>query len=70
MRILDLVTETGAFAPQLWPIEALNVLLQAERRGRIDRPSRMRLSRFLRDLPIAIDDETAERLWTTTADLA
>jgi hypothetical protein len=36
MALLDRVTETGATAPQLWPIEALNGLLAAEHRGRID----------------------------------
>lgn len=36
MAVLDRIAENGAFAPQLWPIEALNGLLTAERRGRID----------------------------------
>lgn len=66
MALLDRVTETGAFAPQLWPIEALNGLLTAERRKRIDTPRRHRLA----ELPIAIDGETASRLWHPTAQLA
>ena len=70
MALLDRVTETGAVAPQLWPIEALNVLLTAERRGRIDDADRRRFASFLQDLPIAIDDETTSRTWTATADLA
>ncbi len=70
MALLDRVTETGAAAPQLWPIEALNGLLSAERRGRIKRPMRQRLAGFLQDLPISIDDETASRVWTATAQLA
>jgi predicted nucleic acid-binding protein len=70
MGILDRVTETGAVAPQLWPVEALNGLLTAERRGRIDRDLRLRLAGFLQELPIKIDDETAGRSWTTTAHLA
>ncbi len=32
MALLDRVAEAGALAPQLWPIEALNGLLTAERR--------------------------------------
>lgn len=36
MALLEQVTETGATAPQLWPIEAINGLLTAERRGRIE----------------------------------
>ncbi len=70
MNLLDRVAESGATAPQLWPIEALNGLLAAERRGRVDAAARHRLARFLRDLPIRIDDETADRLWNDTARLA
>jgi predicted nucleic acid-binding protein len=70
MKLLDRVTETGAVAPQLWPIEALNGLLTAERRGRISTTMRQRLASFLQDLPIGIDDETAGRTWTATAQLA
>ncbi len=70
MRLLDRVTETGAVAPQLWPVEALNGLLTAERRGRISGAVRQRLAGFLQALPIGIDDETAHRVWTATAQLA
>jgi predicted nucleic acid-binding protein len=70
MSLLDQVTDAGAIAPQLWPIEALNGLLTAERRGRIHRETRRRLASYLQALPIEIDDETASRSWTTTADLA
>jgi predicted nucleic acid-binding protein len=70
MALLDRLIETGAMAPQLWPLEALNGLLAAERRGRIDRDLRQRLAGFLQALPIRIDDETAGRSWTQTAQLA
>lgn len=70
MALLDRVIDTGAIAPQLWPVEALNGLLTAERRGRIDRSARQRLAGFLADLPIQIDDETANRVWNRTAPLA
>jgi predicted nucleic acid-binding protein len=70
MALLDRVTDAGAVAPQLWPIEALNGLLTAERHGRIDREVRRRLAGLLQELPIKIDDETASRSWTTTAHLA
>jgi len=70
MQLLDRVVEMGAVAPQLWPIEALNGLLTAERRGRIDGESRRRLAGFLQELPISIDDETAGRSWFATAQLA
>lgn len=70
MALLDRVTEVGAVAPQLWPIEALNGLLAAERRGRVNRVRRQRLAGFLQQLPITLDDETASRIWTAAAQLA
>jgi predicted nucleic acid-binding protein len=70
MALLDRVAADGAVAPQLFPIEALNGLLTAERRGRIDSEARRRLGGFLRELPIDIDDETAGRVWNDTAGLA
>lgn len=70
LAMLDRVTLEGAVAPQLWPLEALNVLLVAERRGRIDRDLRLRLIEFLTALPIRIDPETADRTWGATARLA
>jgi len=70
MAILDRLTEGGAVAPQLWPIEAINGLLTAERRNRITGPDRQRLTGFLHALPISIDDETTSQAWTATAQLA
>ncbi len=68
--LLYRVGQTGALAPLLWPLEALNGLLMAERRRRIGARRRLELSRFLRALPITLDTETAEQAWTTTAQLA
>ncbi|QUD87678.1 type II toxin-antitoxin system VapC family toxin [Phenylobacterium montanum] len=70
MALLDRVAAAGAFAPQLWPIEALNGLLTAERRGRITAEKRRSLAGLLNALPISIDDETAVRTWSATAQLA
>lgn len=70
MALLDRVTETGASAPMIWPLEALNGLLLAERRRRLDTASRDRLADFLRDLPVMIDTETESQAWTATARLA
>jgi predicted nucleic acid-binding protein len=70
MAVLDKVEAAGAVAPQLWPLEASNALLVAERRGRIGADDRTSLLRFLADLPIAIDSETAARAWVSTAALA
>ncbi|MGA9724338.1 MAG: type II toxin-antitoxin system VapC family toxin [Candidatus Binatus sp.] len=70
MDLLDRVAETGAFAPSLWRLEALNGLLMAERRKRVDAKRRQRLAGFLRALPVTLDIETADQAWTATARLA
>ena len=68
--LLVQIGESGALAPGLWPLEALNGLLVAERRGRLDPSRRHRLAGFLHALPIKVDDETANRAWTETLRLA
>jgi predicted nucleic acid-binding protein len=70
MALLDRLVETGAIAPMLWPLEALDGLLAAERRRRIDGVKRGRLMGFLRDLPIVLDLDTANRVWEATVSLA
>jgi predicted nucleic acid-binding protein len=70
MDLLDRVAEKGATAPLLWPLEALNGLLIAERRRRLDGARRARLTAFLRELPIMLDPDTAQTAWETTARLA
>ena len=54
--LLERVGEAGALAPGLWPLEALNGLLVAERRGRMDTATRQRLAGFLHALPITLDE--------------
>ncbi|MGH7155587.1 MAG: type II toxin-antitoxin system VapC family toxin [Acetobacteraceae bacterium] len=70
MALLEQVTETGAMAPQLWPIEAINGLLIAERRGRISATDRSRLIGYLQALPIMVDGETASNAWLAITQLA
>ncbi len=70
MELLDRVVEAGAIAPQLWPFEALNGLLMAERRGRLDAARRRRLGGLLQSLPIVLDAETAGQAWSAVARLA
>lgn len=70
MALLDRVAEAGAVAPGLWPLEAQNGLLMAERRQRVGAARRGELARLLRDLPVAVDAETAEQAWTDTIRLA
>lgn len=70
MDLLDRVTESGATAPLLWPLEALNGLSVAERRQRLDAAKRTELATFLHDVPIVLDLETADRAWQVSARLA
>lgn len=70
LALLRRVEESGAIAPNLWPLEAVNGLLVAERRGRLDTVRRRRLQIFLEMLPISIDPETTTQVWTVIARLA
>ena len=68
--LLERVVEAGAEAPSLWPLEILNALSMAERRGRIDADRRLRLAGFLHDLPVNLDADTASHAWVATSRLA
>jgi len=60
-EVLDHLTESEAWVPSLWPVEVANVLLVAERRGRLTPADSARFVELLRGLPIIIDDGTHER---------
>ncbi|MFH1500183.1 MAG: type II toxin-antitoxin system VapC family toxin [Verrucomicrobiota bacterium] len=69
--LLDRLTAGArAWVPALWHLELGNVLLGAQRRGRIDQAG---IEAFLTQLAvydIAVDDRTMERAWQKTLDLA
>jgi predicted nucleic acid-binding protein len=69
-QLLDLVTNDGAVAPNLWPLEVANVLVAAERRRRITAAQKDRALHALQGLPVQLDAETAARAWTTIRALA
>ena len=68
--LLDRVAEHGATAPALWPLEIANVLLAAQRRGRISVAERHQALGVLGELPIEIDARTAIAAWSDTVSLA
>lgn len=70
LALLDRVTQEGALAPWLWPLEATNGLLMAERWGRTDAERRRRLIGFLHDLPVTLDADGVSHVWTATIRLA
>jgi predicted nucleic acid-binding protein len=51
-------TNRRAYAPSLWPLEVVNVLLVSEQRKRIGRSDATRFIALLMSLPISIDVET------------
>ncbi len=59
-----------AVVPGLWPVEVGNVLLAATRRGRVHRNDWKRLYGSLDALPIEIDPETPDRVWSAILPLA
>lgn len=69
-RLFERVRDDGAVVPGLWHLEVANVLLQAERRGRIGRAGVARRLMLISDLPIATDQETTPRAWRETLSLA
>jgi len=56
--LLDLLRDDGALVPNLWHLEVGNVLIQAERRGRITAAQIATRLELLASLPIATDGET------------
>lgn len=65
-RIID----TGAIVPGLFKLEMANILLQAERRGRITPAQVAATIALLDELAIPVDGETADRAWRETLGLA
>jgi len=64
--VLERVGERGAVVPALWPLEVANVLLTAERRGRLTGADSALFLDLLSRLPIAIDEQTASRAFLQT----
>ena len=54
--LLDRLRDEEAAVPAIWPLEVANVLLAAERRGRISEAQASRFLDLIEQLPIVIDD--------------
>jgi predicted nucleic acid-binding protein len=68
--MLDYIRDFGALVPGLWFLEVANVLVQAEKRGRIlpfDIAVRLDL---ISALPIAVDQNMVGRAWSDILELA
>lgn len=55
--VLDRLRDDDAVVPSLWRLEVANVLLVAERRGRISEAQAARFVGLLEQLPIRVDAE-------------
>jgi predicted nucleic acid-binding protein len=64
------VRDDGAIVPGLWHLELSNVLLLAEKHGRISRTDIALRLELIADLPISVDQETAPRSWREILTLA
>ena len=56
--------------PGIWPLEVANVLVVAERAGRLERSDSVRFVELLRSLPILVEQEPADRVLAEVMDLA
>ena len=69
-HLLARIKDEGALVPNLWHLEVGNMLLQAEKKGRITASQiNVRLA-LLADLPITTDTETAPRARAAPAPLS
>lgn len=68
--LFEQVRDQGAVVPGLWYLEVANVLLQAERRGRIATADVAMRLHLIAELPIATDTETTSRAWPEILALA
>jgi predicted nucleic acid-binding protein len=68
--VRDRLTDVRAIVPTLWPLEVANATLVGERRGRLDQARSQRFLSLIKQLPIAIDDETSRKAFDEIIHLA
>lgn len=61
-KILDSLEQYEAITPSIWPLEVGNVLLVAERKGRLTKADNIRFLNLINDLPITVQQETPDRM--------
>jgi predicted nucleic acid-binding protein len=70
LEVLDRIIASGAWVPALWRMEVANVLEMKVRRRRINAEFRDEALADLSLLPITIDAETDQHVWSATLQLA
>jgi predicted nucleic acid-binding protein len=69
-RLAERVRDHGAVAPSIWPLEVLNVLVGAERRGRMSEADLRDAVTALRALPVEVEASPGGRVWNDVVMLA
>jgi len=69
-RVQDRIQISEVIAPAIWPLETLNAVLMAERRGRLLPAKRPEIVRRLRALPINVDSSDRARTFDSIMPLA
>ena len=70
VSVLESISSATALVPDLWHLEAANVLVTAIAQGDIEPGNAERFTSQLRDLPIQVDAHTATHTFGTTLALA
>ena len=70
MSVLDSLDGSEAIAASIWPLEIVNGLVTAERRGRITPQDASRFSALLLQLPIVVDPVELRRPFEVIRQLA
>lgn len=66
----DLIVHAALVAPLLWRFEVSNLLLVAQRRGRINDAQRFTAIERLEQMDVAIDAQSGEQAWLASFDIA
>ncbi len=68
--MVELLAESGAIAPQHWPMEITNLTLMCLRRDRISAQDVPYILGNARNANVVIDDSTADLCWSRIFDLS
>ena len=69
-KVLESLTHNQAVAPAVWPLEVCNVLAIAERKKRLHKKDSTHFLAMLNALPIFVEQETPERMFSEILSLA
>jgi predicted nucleic acid-binding protein len=68
--VLGYLEKATAYVPAIWPLEVSNVLLVAERRKRLSQADSSHFISLLFELPIIVEQESPERMFSEILALA